>query len=269
MNANPLAAIAIFAYLSSAILIFKPLNLKVIDQDKSKRLALTFAWGASALHGLYIVLITHQNANFNFSFFSMASLVSLIVALLLLLATLSRPFENIGIFLFPLTALMLALDLCFPEKQRSLDMHNWQMNTHILSSIIAFSLLNIAAVQAVLLVIQNQQLRSHPPKRYIQSLPPLQSMESLLFQMIGAGIFFLSISLASGFIFLEDIFAQHLAHKTIFSIAAWLIFSGLLIGRSLYGWRGQTAIKWTLLGFLSLLLAYFGSKLVMELILHR
>jgi ABC-type uncharacterized transport system permease subunit len=269
MNANSLAAIAIFAYLSSAILIFKPLNLKVIDQDKSKRLALTFAWGASALHGLYIVLITHQNANFNFSFFSMASLVSLIVALLLLLSTLSRPFENIGIFLFPLTALMLALDLCFPEKQRSLDMHNWQMNTHILSSIIAFSLLNIAAVQAVLLVIQNQQLRSHPPKRYIQSLPPLQSMESLLFQMIGAGVFFLSISLTSGFIFLEDIFAQHLAHKTIFSIAAWLIFSGLLIGRSLYGWRGQTAIKWTLLGFLSLLLAYFGSKLVMELILHR
>ncbi len=111
--------------------------------------------------------------------------------------------------------------------------------------------------------------RSHPPKRYIQSLPPLESMEALLFQMISAGLFFLSISLASGFIFLEDIFAQHLAHKTFFSIIAWLIFSALLIGRSRYGWRGRTAIKWTLLGFLFLLLAYFGSKLVLEIILHR
>jgi len=143
------------------------------------------------------------------------------------------------------------------------------MSAHILASIIAFSLLNIAALQAILLAIQNQQLKSHPPKRYIQSMPSLQSMESLLFQMIGAGLFFLSISLASGFIFLEDLFAQHLAHKTFFSMLAWLIFSGLLIGRSRYGWRGRTAIKWTLLGFLFLLLAYFGSKLVMEIILHR
>jgi ABC-type uncharacterized transport system permease subunit len=263
MNATLLAIIAICAYISSSAMILRPLP------NLSKRVALYCAWAAIGLHISYTALITHQNVGFNFSFFSTASLVSMIVALLLLLATLSKPVENLGIFLFPVTALMLGLDLYFPEKQRSLDTHNWQMNTHILSSIIAFSLLNIAAVQAILLVIQNQQLKSHPPKRYIQSMPSLQTMESLLFQMIGAGLFFLSISLASGFIFLEDIFAQHLAHKTFFSIIAWLIFSALLIGRSRYGWRGRTAIKWTLLGFLFLLLAYFGSKLVLELILHR
>jgi ABC-type uncharacterized transport system permease subunit len=269
MNANLPAAIAICAYLSSAILILKPQILSEINQAKSRSIALAPAWLAGILHGLYTVLIVNQNAGFNFSFFSMAALVSLLVVLLLLLATLSKPVENLGIFIFPITALMLALELCFPERQRSLESNSWQMHTHILSSIVAFSLLNIAAMQAFLLVIQNQQLRSHPPKRYIQSLPPLESMESLLFQMIGAGLFFLSISLASGFIFLEDIFAQHLAHKTFFAIIAWLIFSALLIGRSRYGWRGRTAIKWTLLGFLFLLLAYFGSKLVLELILHR
>lgn len=269
MNTNLLAATAIFAYLSSAVLIFNPQYLKEVSQDKSRRYALTPAWCATTLHTLYTAIMVNHNAGFNFSFFSMLSLVSLIVALLLLFATLTKPVENLGIFLFPVTALMLALELCFPEQQRSLDTYGWKMTTHILSSIIAFSLLNFAAMQAILLVIQNQQLKSHPPKRYIQSLPPLQSMESLLFQMIAAGVFFLSISLGSGFIFLEDIFAQHLAHKTIFSIAAWLIFSGLLYGRSRYGWRGSTAIKWTLLGFVFLLLAYFGSKLVMELILHR
>jgi ABC-type uncharacterized transport system permease subunit len=264
MYANLFAILSIFAYLGSANLIFKPV-LKV----NSNPIALSFAWGAVALHALYTWLTVQYNTGFNFSFFSMASLVSMIVALLLLLATLGKPVENLGIFLFPVTALMLTLDVCFPEKQRPLDIHNWEMNTHILSSIVAFSLLNIAALQAILLAIQNQQLKSHPPKRYIQSLPPLESMESLLFQMIGAGIFFLSISLISGFVFIEDLFAQHLVHKTFFSIAAWLIFSGLLLGRSRYGWRGRTAIKWTLLGFLFLLLAYFGSKLVMELILNR
>jgi ABC-type uncharacterized transport system permease subunit len=94
-------------------------------------------------------------------------------------------------------------------------------------------------------------------------------MESLLFQMLAAGVAFLTISLISGFIFIEDLFAQHLVHKTVLSILAWIIFSGLLVGRSRYGWRGSTAIKWTLIGFVSLLLAYFGSKMVLELILNR
>ena len=263
MNTILLAIIAICAYLSSAAVIIRPLP------NASKRVALYCAWAAIGLHIAYIAMTIHQNGGFNFSFFSTASLISMIVALLLSVAAMRIPVENLGIFLFPVTALMLGLDLYFPEKQRSLDMHGWEMNTHILSSVVAFSLLNIAAIQAILLVIQNQQLKSHPPKHYIQSLPPLESMESLLFQMIGAGLFFLSISLASGFIFLEDIFAQHLAHKTLLSIIAWLIFSALLIGRSRYGWRGRTAIKWTLLGFLFLLLAYFGSKLVLEIILRR
>jgi ABC-type uncharacterized transport system permease subunit len=94
-------------------------------------------------------------------------------------------------------------------------------------------------------------------------------METLLFQMLGVGVFFLSISLISGFMFVENLFAQHLVHKTVLSILAWIIFSSLLLGRTRYGWRGQLAIQWTLIGFVSLLLAYFGSKLVLELILHR
>jgi ABC-type uncharacterized transport system permease subunit len=267
MNPNLFAITAICAYLISTALIIKPFPPD--KSAKSKRAAIFCAWLAVTLHGLFTVAVIQQNSGFNFSFASTASLISMIVALLLLLANLSKPVENLGIFLFPVTALMLGIDFCFPEKQHSLNTHSWQMNIHILSSIVAFSLLNIAALQAILLAIQNQQLKSHPPKRYIQSMPPLQTMESLLFQMIGAGLFFLSVSLVSGFIFLDDIFAQHLAHKTFLSIAAWLVFSGLLFGRYRYGWRGRTAIKWTLWGFMFLLLAYFGSKLVMELILHR
>jgi ABC-type uncharacterized transport system permease subunit len=258
------ATLAILAYLISAWMIFRP-----VAWDHKKRLPQSFAWIAVLLHLAYTIMTTYHAAGFNFSFFSTASLVALIVSLLLLIAMLGMPVENLGILLFPLTGLMLLIDLCFSEKQRILSFQDWQMNTHIMTSIISFALLNIAAVQAILLTVQNQQLKSHPPKRYIQSMPPLQSMEVLLFQMIAVGWLFLTISLGTGFFFMEDIFAQHLAHKTFFSLLAWLVFAVLLAGRKLYGWRGQTAVKWTLIAFLFLLLAYFGSRLVREVILHR
>ena len=94
-------------------------------------------------------------------------------------------------------------------------------------------------------------------------------MESLLFQMIAIGFAILSLALLSGVLFLEDIFAQHLVHKTVLSLAAWLVFAVLLWGRFRFGWRGRTAIRWTLGGFAVLLLAYFGSKFVLELVLMR
>ena len=264
MNAIALAILSICAYLASTLLI-----IRHIDQSRMQRAALYPAWTAVATHLLYTGLVFQQNGGFSFSFFSTGSLVSMIVALLLLLAALNKPVEKLGIALFPIAAVMLALELKFADKIPLLSSYNWAMSTHILTSIIAFSLLNIAALQAILLAIQDQQLKSHPPKRFILSLPPLQTMESLLFQMLATGLVFLTISLVSGFLFIEDLFAQHLVHKTVLSLSAWIIFSGLLMGRSRYGWRGQTAIRWTLIGFVLLLLAYFGSKLVLELILHR
>ncbi|MBL6986508.1 MAG: cytochrome c biogenesis protein CcsA [Methylobacter sp.] len=263
MNAT-FATLSICTYLASTLLIARDTH-----QNRRLRTPLYLAWVAIFTHILYIATTFQQSSGFNFSFISTASLISLIVALLLLMATITKPVEKLGIVIFPIAAIMLALDLNLLEKPHLLHTHNWQMSTHILTSIIAFSLLNIAALQAILLAIQDQQLKSHPPKRFIQSLPPLQTMETLLFQMLGTGLFFLTISLISGFIFIEDLFAQHLVHKTVLSIIAWIIFSCLLMGRLRYGWRGKTAVRWTLTGFILLLLAYFGSKLVLEIILHR
>lgn len=262
MNLTLLGSIAILAYLGSSLLIFREIK-KVARTHYS----IYIAWLAVALHTAYHVGNLIQLGSFNFSFFSTASLVSLLVALLLLIAAIGKPVEKLGIAVFPLAAIMLACNMIFPDNSQTIQTYGWKMHSHILSSIIAFSLLNIAAFQAILLAIQDHQLRKHHPKWFIQSLPPLQTMESLLFQMIMMGMVFLSISLFSGAIFVEDLFAQHLGHKTILSILAWIIFCGLLTGRSLFGWRGQTAMRWTLFGFAALLLAYFGSKLVYEFIL--
>lgn len=265
MNTLLVGLLAVFSYISAAALMTKQL----LNPNNHHQRAMQIGWLAAGLHSLYMALIFQQYSDFNFSFFNAAALVSLFIALLLLFAALDKPVEKLGIAIFPLAASLISLDLIFPEQARLLATHSWQMSIHVLTSIIAFSLLNIAALQAILLAIQDQQLRSHHPKRLILALPPLQAMETLLFQMIAAGLLFLTVALASGFLFIEDLFAQHLVHKTVLSISAWIIFSGLLIGRLRYGWRGSAAIQWTLIGFVLLLLAYFGSKLVLELILNK
>ncbi|NOQ12953.1 MAG: phosphohydrolase [Methyloprofundus sp.] len=264
MNLFLLEGLAFFLYFASS-------STLIIDikENRYKKLALILAWIAAFTHFLALSLIIWQKQGIDFSFFHTASIISLIIAFLLLVASFSKPVEKLGIALFPIAALMLVLDIIYPSTIQPAQEYSLAMNTHILSSIIAFSLLTIAAFQALLLAVQNSQLKNHNPGRLMLAFPPLQAMESLLFQMISTGLLFLSISLLSGFIFIEDLFAQHLVHKTILSITAWIIFSSLLIGRKRYGWRGKTAVRWTLYGFISLLLAYFGSKLVLELILNK
>lgn len=264
MNIHIFGMFAILAYLTETGLIVRRLYQDNIQQKK-----LYLAWIAVIAHFSYIAAGFQQASTFNFGFFTTSSLIALVVTLLLLITALNKPVAQLGIVLFPLTALMLALAMNLPETPSRLHTYSWKMSIHILSSVLAFALLNIAALQAILLAVQNQQLKSHPPKRFIQKLPSLQTMEVLLFQILSTGLFFLTISLLSGFLFIENLFAQHLAHKTVLSILAWVIFSGLLLGRNRYGWRGKTAIQWTLCGFIALLLAYFGSKVVLELILQR
>lgn len=206
----------------------------------------------------------------SFSFLSALSLVSLCINAILLFTALLRPVEKLAVITFPLAALFVLLHMSMPDGSKGLNDRSWEMSAHIASSLIAYSLLNIAALQALFVAIQDHYLRNHrTDNALMRSLPSLQAMESLMFQLIAAGLLFLTLSLISGFLFLDDMFAQHLAHKTVLSLLAWLVFAILLVGRQRYGWRGQTAIRWTLGGFMALMLAYFGSKMVLELILKR
>ncbi len=234
----------------------------------NKRVPIVVGMAAVTLHGLVVNSILFTDGGFNFSFFSAVSLLSWLISLLVLLSAIVKPVENIGIIIFPIAAIATALSLIFPATTLQLNDAKVGLDIHILISILAFSFLNIAAIQAILLAIQNHQLRHRHPGGFIRSLPPLQTMERLLFQMINLGFALQTLSLVSGFIFLDDMFAQHMVHKTVLAITAWLVFAILIWGRWRFGWRGRTAIRWTLGGFASLLLAYFGSKMVLELVLH-
>jgi ABC-type uncharacterized transport system permease subunit len=175
------------------------------------------------------------------------------------------------VFLLPLASIAISLEMIFPATHtlplpgaEALD-----LKLHIIMSVLAYSLLSIAAVQSILLAVQDKHLRNKHPGGFIRALPPMQTMETLLFQLIGLGLAILTLSLISGMIYLEDMFAQHLVHKTILSMVAWVVFAVLLWGRWKFGWRGRIAIRWTLSGFFVLLLAYVGSKWVVEIMLGR
>jgi len=200
-------------------------------------------------------------------FYNAMSLVSAVITLFTLIAVWRYPVDILAVVLLPLVAITIFIDSFNSTHHLLAPGSSNALIFHILSSIIAYSILALAALQAVLLSIQNKFLHAHQPGGLIKLMPPLRNMEVLLFEVIVAGFIALTISLGSGLIFLENMFEQQLAHKTILSIIAWFVFLILLIGHWKLGWRGRTAIRWTLAGFVSLMLAYFGSKFVLEIVL--
>lgn len=268
MNTAYISALAIILYLIAAGLLSMRLTQRV-NARFIKGLAIALGLGAVALHGWVLNTDVVIAQGLNLGFFNALSLVAGLMALLLLAASIIKPLESLGIGLLPLAALALLLENIFPSRHIILQEGMHALDLHILISILASSVLSVAAVQAILFAIQDAHLRGKHPGGFIRALPPLQNMEALLFQMIALGFALLSLALFTGALYIEDLFSQHLAHKTILSILAWVVFGVLLWGRRRYGWRGRTAIRWTLTGFFVLMLAYFGSKLVLELVLQR
>ncbi|HSG11116.1 MAG TPA: cytochrome c biogenesis protein CcsA [Gammaproteobacteria bacterium] len=266
---NPIlpGLLSILCYLLASGLLVSRLSRGNSNEQCVPDPAILIALAAITAHGILLYPAIITPAGLNLGFVYAASLVALTSAFLLAASTFFQPVGNLGIVVFPVAAVSIGLLLGWPG-QRLVTNSSWQLETHILSSLLAYSILALAVFQSILLSIQDRHLRNRQPGGFIRALPPLAVMESLLFQMIATGFALLSLALVTGFLFLEDIFAQHLVHKTTLSIIAWFVFAILLWGRWRFGWRGQTALRWTIGGFIFLMLAYFGSKFVLELVLN-
>ena len=157
----------------------------------------------------------------------------------------------------------------FPEPLANTELPAFK--AHISIAMLAYSLLTIAALHALLMAVVEHRLHHPAMPTVMTNLPPLLTMETLLFRVIWVGFILLTLTLISGIVFSEEVFGQPLkfTHKTLFGIISWCVFAALLAGRQFYGWRGRIAIRWTLAGFIILLLAYLGSKFVLEVILRR
>ncbi|WP_096087240.1 cytochrome C assembly family protein [Agaribacterium haliotis] len=199
--------------------------------------------------------------------FQIASALCLVMNLIVLLSSIRLPLMKIFLLLLPLaSAASGSAALIFTAEPLGQHIGPGVLS-HILLSIIAYSLLTIATLQALLLAYQQSQLKAHHASAVLGVFPPLQTMESLMFDLVRAGFVSLSLSLVSGFIFIDNVFEQQLSHKMTFSIVSWLIYAVLLFGRHALGWRGKVALRWMIAGFIMLMLAYFGSKFVIEVLL--
>jgi len=258
-----LAPAAAALYVLSAMMLSLPLMHR---RPLPRVCGLSLAFIAVVIHAV-IVLGTH-GGGVDLHFFAALSLVSVCVAALCLVVNLMRPVASLGIVVFPLAAIFLLVDVFLAPPTQPLPI-DWQIKLHVLFALLGFSVLSVAAVLAILLALQERALRKRRFNGIVGALPPLTLTESLMFQLIGAGFILLSLTLLTGILFVDNLFAQHLVHKTVLSIAAWFVFGGLLLGRWRYGWRGRRAVELTLFGMALLLLAYFGSRFVLEVLLKR
>ena len=152
---------------------------------------------------------------------------------------------------------------------RETHLPQWEIKAHICLAALAAGWLSIAALVVLLIALQDARLRARRPLGALSLLPPMETMESMLFRALGGGFVVLTFALLTGSFFVEDLVAQHLVHKVSLALTAWLIFGVLLYGRWKFGWRGRQALRFTLTGFVVLALAYFGSKFVLENLLGR
>jgi ABC-type uncharacterized transport system permease subunit len=187
------------------------------------------------------------------------------------LGNLAYKFEGLQAMVMPVAAVCVWLPTLFPVTRALPNTELAAFKAHLLIAMLAYSLFTIASLHVLLMALLERRLHGGELPFALQKLPPLLTMETLLFRIIAAGFVLLTLTLASGIVFSEELFGKALRfnHKTVFGILSWLIFAALLGGRRLYGWRGRIAVRWTLTGFLMLVLAYVGSKFVLEVLLGR
>ena len=255
-------------YIISASLVAINVN-RGSSQRNKRHWAMLSALTAIVVHALLVIHSYNVHQIIANDFFSMLSLIFFVISLLFIISAINQPIDTLAMLIFPFSAIAVLLNTNNVSPLAPSVNIDENLQVHIILSILSYSLLTVAAFQAIFLSFQEKQLHNRQTSRLISCLPPMQLMEALLFRVIFLGLLLLTFALSSGFIYLDDIFAQHLVHKTILSILAWILFTTLLCGRYFLGWRGQKAVKWTYGGYFALMLAYFGSKFVLQLVLHQ
>ena len=225
----------------------------------------------AALHGWLIYDGIFAAPELRFGFAQALSVMTWLGVILYWTESLFYSLEGMEPLVLPLAALAVPLPALFPGLASSSTYSQaGAFRLHLALAMVAYSLFVIALLHATLMALAERQLHRKGAAAFPR-LPPLLTLETLLFRMIGTAFVFLTLTLVTGIAFSEALFgrAMKFDHKSVFAISSWFIFAALLAGRYFYGWRGRMALRWTLAGFLALLLAYVGSRFVLEVVLRR
>lgn len=197
-----------------------------------------------------------------------ASLMGLAIAVGGLFAVFAPRFRSVAAVCLGLAALLAAGTGSMPDP-REIAASGWPLALHVVLAMGSAGMFAIAAMLVVLLALQDSALRGGRAGGWLATLPPVESLERALFSVIATGEAALTVAILAGLLFVTNLFAQHLVHKTVLALIAWAIFACLLFGHWRFGWRGRTAARYTIAGFVVLAVAYFGSKFVLEILLGR
>ena len=231
-------------------------------------LAAVFAATGILLHGHSLFIEIHRASGLSVSLAGAVSLIGLQLALIGLIGAIEPTLRGMTAGLLLLAALAVIPFDSRPDVTAASDL-SWQLQAHILIAMFAYGLLTVGAIVAVYALVQDRRLKAGKLSSGNELFAPLETTEKMLFNVTAAGFLVLLIAVLSGFAFVENLFAQHLAHKTVFSLLALLLFGILVAGRFFAGWRGRRAVYLYLWGFAFLCLAYFGARFVLEELLNR
>ncbi len=223
------------------------------------------------LHSALLYQSTFTGAGFDLGVGNAVSAILWLAVLIYWTVSFFYNLEGLQALVLPLAAACVLLPWLLPTTHILSNTGLPAFPAHFLLSMLAYSLVTIAALHAVLMAVVERHLREGTLPAMLHTLPPLLTMETLLFRIIASAFVLLTLALVSGILFSEELFHKpaQFTHKTLFAFISWGIFAALLGGRKIYGWRGRTAMRWTWAGFIALILAYVGSKFVLEVILHR
>ncbi|GKT12466.1 MAG: hypothetical protein ISEC1_P1444 [Thiomicrorhabdus sp.] len=252
------ALLASLLYLYASSLIWRKIQGRTTADIRPKVIKVAFA--AMIIHAFALSTTLWGENTINFNMGNGLSLVALLGGIILLITCINKTTETLGIFIYPLAALTTLLPQAF-DTSTPLP---FVLGSHVLISIAAYSIMGIATAQAILYGVQERRFRTKKLSSLMKALPPLQVMENTLIQLVLIGFIFLSFALISGFFFIEDIFAQHLIHKTFFAILSWFAYGIFLFGHFQYGWRGQKAARYTIWAYFLLILSFIGTQIILS-----
>jgi ABC-type uncharacterized transport system permease subunit len=241
--------------------------LRSVRQPRLEPVAWVLTLVAIFGHSDVIIHMMRLNGPFSIGVLEALSLLGWTLAVLACVICIDRQNRVLGAILLMSAAVGAALTGAGRSYAEATV--GWELTAHILLSMAAAALLFAAAVTALLLVFLDRRLRARRVADLSGGLPPLDALEKIMFRLVAAGFGLLTLALLTGFLFVTNLFAQNLVQKTVLSLIAWLIFGVLLVGRLRFGWRGRSAVRWTLSGFGMLAIAYFGVKFVLEYMFGR
>lgn len=217
---------------------------------------------------VFVEIITPSGQDF--SLINVVSLVCLLISMSVSLLSFRSPAPFLLTVVYGFSTIVQCATIFFPKHVVVQQFFtNLPLTGHITLSLLAYCVLIIATLYAIQFLYISNKLKRKDLDIVRTNFPPLMQVERQQFQLMALGTLLLTASLATGFIYLDNMFSKSVAHKTVLSLIAWSIFAALSLAHTLRGFRGKSAVTATVVGAFILTLAYFGSRFVKEILLGR